>query len=144
MKTYIKNLRHISLHLNVIFKYLKFHFSKHIIKREILVQTIYVEKSFFKFPTLKLNLVFIHNCIIYIKTKMFSLAIQLYISGVHTLCRTRNIFRRERGEMTLHHNSLSLRMSVQMCCESENLQFLHIILEHGYSTYLLENMFVYC
>ena len=37
----------------------------------------------------------------------------------------------------------SLRMSVQMLCESENLQFLHIILEHRYNTYLLENMFVY-
>ena len=66
MKTYIKNLRHGSLHLNVIFEYLKFHIPKHIIKRDILDQKMYVEKSFFKFPTLKQNYVFIHNYMIYI------------------------------------------------------------------------------
>ena len=34
MKIYIKILRQSSLHLNVIFEYLKFHVSKHIIKLE--------------------------------------------------------------------------------------------------------------
>ena len=139
MKTYITNLRHCSLHLNIIFQYLKFHFSKHIIKRDILVQKIYVEKSFFKFPTLKLNFVFIHNYMIYIKTKIFSLAIQLYISGVHTLCRTRNIiFRRERGEMTLHHSSLSLsEKSLAKKCmfikfEVCSLFYLHELMHHSH------------
>ena len=76
MKIYIKILRQSSLHLNVIFEYLKFHVSKHIIKLDILVRKICVEKSFFKFPTMKLNYVFIHSYVIYIARQMFSLAIQ--------------------------------------------------------------------
>ena len=66
MKTYIKNLRHGSLHLNVIYECLNFHVSKNIIKRDILDQTIYAEKSFFKFLALKLNNPFIHDYMIYI------------------------------------------------------------------------------
>ena len=66
MKTYIKNLRHGSLHLNVIYEYLNVHVSKRIIKRDILDQKIYSEKSFFKFLALKLNNPFIYDYIIYI------------------------------------------------------------------------------
>ena len=66
MKTYIKNLRHGSLHLNVIYEYLNFHVSKHIIKRDILDQKIYAEKSFFTFLALKLDNPFIHDYMIYI------------------------------------------------------------------------------
>ena len=61
MKTYIKNLRHSFLHLNVINEYLNFFVSEHIIKPDILVQKIYVEKLFFKFLTLEL---FIHDYMI--------------------------------------------------------------------------------
>ena len=52
--------------LNVIYKYLKFDVSKYIIKRDILVQKVYLIKSFFIFLTLKLNDVFIYNYLIYI------------------------------------------------------------------------------
>ena len=50
MNTYIKNLRHGSLHLNVIYEYLNFHVTKHIIKRDILDQKRYAEKCFFQIP----------------------------------------------------------------------------------------------
>ena len=66
MKTYIKSLRHSSLHLNVIYEYLNVHVTKHIIKRDILDQKIYAEKSFFKFLALNLNNPFIHDYMIYI------------------------------------------------------------------------------
>ena len=66
MKTYINNLRHGSLHLNVMYDYLKFLVSKNIIKRDILDQKIYAEKSFFKFLALKVNNPFIHDYMIYI------------------------------------------------------------------------------
>ena len=61
-----KDLGHSSLHLNIIYEYLKLYVSKHIMKRESLVPKIYVEKSFFKFLTLKLNNLFIHDYMIYI------------------------------------------------------------------------------
>ena len=66
MKTYIKNLRHRPLHLNVIYEYLNVHVSKRIIKRDILDQKIYCEKSFFKFLALKQNNPFIYDYMIYI------------------------------------------------------------------------------
>ena len=66
MKTYIKNLRHGSLHLNVIYECLNFLVSKNIINRDILDQKIYAEKSFFKFLALKVNTPFIHDYMIYI------------------------------------------------------------------------------
>ena len=65
MKTCIKNLRHGSLHLDVIYAYLKCHVSKHIIKRDILVKKIYVEKCFFKVLILQQNNPLIHDYMIY-------------------------------------------------------------------------------
>ena len=42
-KTYIKNLRHSSLHMNVVYMCLKLYTSKYITKRDILDQKIHVE-----------------------------------------------------------------------------------------------------
>ena len=67
MKTYIKNLRQSSLHLNVIYEYLNVHVSIKIIKRDILDKRIYAEKSFFKFLALKVNNHFIHDYMIYVR-----------------------------------------------------------------------------
>ena len=110
-RTYIKNLRHGSLHLSVIYENLKFDVSKYIIKRDILIQKIYLKKSFFTFLTLKLNNAFIYNFMIYNYCEIdFSFGYSMIYMGVYTLSYTIDIiFRRERGEMTLHHSSLSLK-----------------------------------
>ena len=49
-RTYIKNLRHGSLQMNVLCGYVKFHAWGMINKGDILVQKIKVKKSFFIFP----------------------------------------------------------------------------------------------
>ena len=50
-RTYIKNLRHGSLQINVFYMYVKFHGWEMIIKGDILVQKIKVRKSIFRFLT---------------------------------------------------------------------------------------------
>ena len=49
-RTYIKNLRHGSLQMNVLCRYMKFPAWEMIIKGDILVQKIKVKKSIFIFP----------------------------------------------------------------------------------------------
>ena len=48
-RTYIQNLRQISLQMNVFCRYVKFHDLGMIIKGDILVQKIQVKKTIFKF-----------------------------------------------------------------------------------------------
>ena len=54
-RTYIKNLRHRSLQMNVVYKYVKCHAWEIVIKRDILIQEIKVEKPIFKFSTLSFH-----------------------------------------------------------------------------------------
>ena len=49
-RTYIKNMRHGSLQMNVFSRCVKFHTWEMIIKGDILVQKIKVKKSIFMFP----------------------------------------------------------------------------------------------
>ena len=72
-KAYIKNLRHCSLYINVIYKYYKSCASKYIIKRDIIVKKIKVENLFFKFSTTQLIYFFIHKYMVYIVKYHYSL-----------------------------------------------------------------------
>ena len=58
--TYIKNLRQCSLQMNVVYMYVKCHAWEMVIKRDILIQEIKVEKPIFKFSTLSFHLTFIN------------------------------------------------------------------------------------
>ena len=75
-RTYIINLRHGSLQMNVSYSCVKSYAWELIIKGDILVQKIKVKTSIFKFSTPLFNYLFIKVYITYIFKDIFILVIQ--------------------------------------------------------------------